>query len=103
MRTKKPKTIVTDEITKVTCDYCNLELDLSSTQWNWSHSEWGGDSIDSYERRDVCGNTGCMLKFLQEAREDLKLYSKTANVNIEIGWKQINTIIKQLSNETVSN
>lgn len=71
---KKEHTIIKETPVKVICDVCGNEVNPK----NWfrittSHSDWGNDSIDSYESFDVCSDKCAVMfasKYLKDAYED---------------------------------
>lgn len=52
------------------CDVCKKEITAKS-YWELTthHNDWGNDSIESYERFDVCSKD-CMRKKFEEYLED---------------------------------
>lgn len=52
------------------CDVCEKEeIGRRCADWetvSWYHSDWGNDSCESHESRDVCSAT-CFIKALREA------------------------------------
>lgn len=53
------------------CDICGVEMELKSRHWvlTTSHSDWGNDSIDSYEHFDVCSEDCLRKKFDEYVKE----------------------------------
>lgn len=73
----------TDVIKSVTCDGCGKtekELPESWYEFSGHHSDWGNDSIDSYEYYHSC-SAECYLKALVKAVEEFKRYENTAKID----------------------
>ena len=43
-------------VTGITCDNCGKKIENGEDYWavTFSHSDWGRDSIDSFEYKDYC-------------------------------------------------
>lgn len=59
------KIVKTDIPTNIKCDICKKEI--TGKFWNLTtyHSDWGNDSVDSYEHFDLCSRE-CINKALDD-------------------------------------
>ena len=68
------------------CDICNKEIENNKSYWKLTthHSDWGNDSIESYEYFDVCSKE-CMRNKFEEYLEDSgdDRYSNTMCFDVE--------------------
>lgn len=59
------KTIETEILVAVKCDICGKEITGKFWQLTTHHHDWGNDSIDSYEYKDLCSRE-CINKALDD-------------------------------------
>lgn len=69
---------------KMFCDICSKEIPKESEYWRVSthHSDWGGDSYESFEKFDVCSAECLMTKFNEYAKESSEPYN-TMEIEVE--------------------
>jgi hypothetical protein len=74
--TKKEKVL-----TKITCDQCEKEIKKNEEYYYVAthHMDWGNDSIDSYEYKDICSDE-CLRKEVEDYIGDP---SSTKEIEIE--------------------
>ena len=49
------------------CDICKKEIENNKSYWRLTthHNDWGNDSIDSYEYKDICSSS-CLNKEIEK-------------------------------------
>lgn len=67
------------------CDVCGSESKDSMPTVTWYHSDWGNDSVESYEHRDVC-TAACYRKAIEGALASLDDYQQTGEINDMPYW-----------------
>lgn len=81
---------ITKTLTAVQCDICKKTINAKSGGWGndpdryyevtTGHRDWGNDSCDSIETRDICPD--CIVKFVEEYLDECS-NRDTAYLNIE--------------------
>ncbi len=66
----KKTTIVKDVFVKVVCDICEKDIPLNGCRYEVTtgHHQWGNDSIESIENRDICSDE-CLKKEFEKYLE----------------------------------
>ena len=69
--------------TETYCDICGVKIEAKNNYFavKTHHSNWGNDSIDSFEDFDICSNK-CLHKKLDDYYDDKT--SKTCSFDIEL-------------------
>ena len=80
---KKEVQVVNEILVNTVCDICGKDIDIKKQVYEVTigHNDWGNDSCDSVDYRDICSDE-CLKKEF-----DLYLTSKyhTKYINIEKG------------------
>lgn len=87
------------KVNYIICDVCGKRLDVGESYLDVTtgHHDWGNDSCDSIDRRQICGD--CLDKVIEEYKEHA-LNSGRYNTNyIEIEHERV----RQYSEPTESN
>lgn len=87
--TKKIKVVTTKEITGVKCDICGKVIPVGKGRYDeceyydvmTGHSDWGNDSCDSVEHRDVCPD--CLVGFVADYFKNNEYGSAYMNIDTE--------------------
>lgn len=92
MRRTEEKEVIRKEIEEVTtgrfCDFCNKEiLPVNGKRYDYfyittSHSDWGNDSVDSYEHFDAC-SVECALGLTEKYLKSINGFMNTGEIDIE--------------------
>lgn len=61
------KEVVDTENSHIYCDHCEKEIPMNSRFYHLctGHHDWGHDSIDSIEYKQICSNT-CLMKCVED-------------------------------------
>lgn len=63
------KTIRTEKLVAVKCDICGKEITEKFWRLTKHHYDWGNDSIESYEKYDICSRK-CINRALDDYIDD---------------------------------
>lgn len=89
MRQEEIKKVITERkfLTGITCNHCKRQIEEGAGYWTvtFSHSDWGRDSIDSFEYKDYCCKECLAVAFLEYIDEsgDKKNNPNTMRMDIE--------------------
>ena len=73
-------------LTDITCDHCLKLIEKNEGYWHvtTSHSDWGVNSVDSYEHKDYCCKECLSVAFLKYIDESgSKDHRNTLEMDIE--------------------
>lgn len=81
------KTIRTEKLVAIKCDICGKEITENFWQLTTHHYDWGNDSVESYERFDLCSRE-CINRALDDYMDACKM-SNTQCFELEQGFCKV--------------
>ena len=87
------------------CDICGKVENDSNVYDNWfegdiHHSEWGNDSVDSYEYFDICSGE-CCITALGRCLKDMRSYRRSAKI-FGMSYDFAESLYKSISSSSIS-